>query len=192
MDETSSASRQRALSQYGGCWTDGKEGGQNLFLRRNRHPVQLQRNRLQRPACRTLPGDLRFERPHRRMGNGQRKYSRAHHGPSRPAGYAPRPGHLGRHGKKPASDGQSDGCKTCIQEVTLTTALTDTFRGGFLCPTRCVLRTDSCDQSPRNRVTPITAEPPLQASNDYSRNTAVPCVLTIRSSHKIRRQAYES
>src|SRR5260370_39261116 len=129
------------------------------------------------------------------MGNGQRKYSRAHHGSSRPAGYAPRLDHRGRHGKRPASDGQSDGCKPCIQEVTLTTALTDTFRGGFLCPTRRVLRTDSCDQSPRNRVAPITAELPLQASNHYSRNAAVPYVLTIRSSHKrsshkIRRQAY--
>src|SRR6266852_6526971 len=183
MDETSATTRQRALSNRSRCGTAGKKGGQNLFLRRNRHPLQLQRNRLQRPACRTFPGDLRFERPHRRMGNGQRKYSRAHHGPSRPAGYAPRPGHRGRHGKRPASDGQSDGCKTRIQEVTLTTALTDTFRGGFLCSTHRVPRTDSCARSSRNRVTPITAEPPLPASNRYRRNSA-PCILTIRSSHK--------
>src|SRR6266403_3570364 len=53
------------------------------------------------------------------MGNDQRKQSRAHHGSSRPAGYAPRSGRRGRHGKRPASDGQSDGDKTFFQEVTL-------------------------------------------------------------------------
>ena len=45
--------------------------------------------------------------------------SRAHHGSSRPAGYAPRPGHRRRHGKRPAGDRQSDGCKTGPREVTL-------------------------------------------------------------------------
>src|SRR5258708_40300454 len=53
------------------------------------------------------------------MGNDQRKQSRAHHGSSRPAGYAPRSGHRGRHGKRPAGDRQSDGDKTFFQEVTL-------------------------------------------------------------------------
>src|SRR6266478_6092914 len=53
------------------------------------------------------------------MGNDQRKQSRAHHGSSRPAGYAPRSGHRGRHGKRPAGDRQSDGGKTFFQKVTL-------------------------------------------------------------------------
>src|ERR1700682_318455 len=53
------------------------------------------------------------------MGNDQRKQSRAHHGSSRPAGHSPRPGRRGRHGKRPTGDGQSDGGKTCLQEVTL-------------------------------------------------------------------------
>src|ERR1700732_4500473 len=53
------------------------------------------------------------------MGNGQRKQSRAHHGSSRPAGYAPRPGHCRRHGKRPAGYSQSDIGKTFFQEVTL-------------------------------------------------------------------------
>src|SRR6266853_3506186 len=52
------------------------------------------------------------------MGNDQRKQSRAHHGSSRPDGYAPRSGHRGRHGKRPAGDRQSDGGKTFFQEVT--------------------------------------------------------------------------
>src|ERR1700674_2719413 len=57
------------------------------------------------------------------MGNDQRKRSRAHHGSSRSAGYAPRSGYRRRHGKRPASDGQSDGGKTCHQEVTRPTTM---------------------------------------------------------------------
>src|SRR5437899_5997872 len=53
------------------------------------------------------------------MGNDQPKQSRAHHGSSRPAGYAPRPGRRGWHGKRAAGDRQSDRGKTFFQEVTL-------------------------------------------------------------------------
>src|ERR1700720_96756 len=53
------------------------------------------------------------------MGNAQRKQSRAHHGSSRPAGYAPRTRHCRRHGKRPAGYSQSDSGKTFFQEVTL-------------------------------------------------------------------------
>src|SRR6202171_5829279 len=53
------------------------------------------------------------------MGNDQRKQSPAHHGSSRPAGYAPRTRHCRRDGKRPAGYSQSDSGKTFFQEVTL-------------------------------------------------------------------------
>ena len=92
-----SPSWNRALPHRGGRLGKRPE---DLFLRRDRQSVQLQRHRIQRSAGGAFARDLCLQLAHRQVGNHQRAHAPAHHGSSRVDRPAGRIVDCRRHGER--------------------------------------------------------------------------------------------
>ena len=98
-----------------------RKRSENLFHRRHRHSLQLQRHRLQRTPCRAFARDLRLQRLQRRMGDSRTDNSELASPTMDHRGLlVSREGlvTVGGIGKRPTGNCQG-GCKTHWQEVTL-------------------------------------------------------------------------